>query len=167
MEQVVQQLQQQVQQLQQQLLQQQQQQGGGAMMAEAVAAIRELAAAQNRPTRPMLVDNKGLGRPQTFNGKEGHFQRWSQKFESFVSGVFPEAGRILTWASDQPEEISAEMVADEFGPDQVVVAQRVEGLDAIMHQMHTALVQNCEDVSSETSVFRIFETEKASEIAKL
>eukprot|EP00959_Pyramimonas_sp_CCMP1952_P096953 2026699-Pyramimonas_sp.AAC.1 len=86
MEQVVQQLQGQVAQLTQQLLAIQQQQPVGEEMADAVAAIRELAQAQAHRERPTLVDTRGLGRPKVFNNKEDEFQSWAQKAESFFSG---------------------------------------------------------------------------------
>eukprot|EP00959_Pyramimonas_sp_CCMP1952_P437731 9164504-Pyramimonas_sp.AAC.1 len=64
-------------------------------MADAVAAIKELAQAQAQRERPTLVDTRGLGRPKVFNNKEDEFQSWAQKAESFFSGVFPEAERLL------------------------------------------------------------------------
>eukprot|EP00959_Pyramimonas_sp_CCMP1952_P122523 2561562-Pyramimonas_sp.AAC.1 len=84
-------------------------------MAEAVAAIRDLARAQADRSRPTLVDTKGLGRPKVFSNKEDEFQNWSQKVESFFSGVFPEAERLLEWSADQGGEVDLDAVRDEFG----------------------------------------------------
>ena len=53
---------------------------------------------QTTTRTPMLGDNSGLGRPQTFSGDEAQFQRWSQEAESFFSGVFPDGARLLARA---------------------------------------------------------------------
>ena len=37
----------------------------------------------------MLVDPKGLGKPQVFSGREEDFYVWAKKVENYVSGVFP------------------------------------------------------------------------------
>ncbi|CAK0855964.1 unnamed protein product [Prorocentrum cordatum] len=147
MEQVIQQLQAQVLQLTQQLQAVQQgaaQQGG---MADAVAAIRELARAQADRSRPTLVDTRGLGRPKVFSNKEDDFQNWSQKVESFFSGVFPEAERLLEWSADQGGEVELDAVRDEFGELQDDPERRVEQLEAITHQLFTALIQLTEGES--------------------
>ena len=37
----------------------------------------------------MLVDQKGLGKPPVFSGREEDFYVWTKKVGNYVSGVFP------------------------------------------------------------------------------
>ena len=80
----------------------------------AVHAINNLAARQAQSRTPMLGDNNGLGRPQTFSGDEAQFQRWSQEAESFYSGVFPDRARLLALAAERTDEISSNKINYEF-----------------------------------------------------
>ena len=72
-----------------------------------VGAIPALVQAVNRfVDRPeqhsRLVDNKGIGKPTTFDGTESKYREWSAKFESFVVGVYGEDFmRVLEWAVER------------------------------------------------------------------
>ena len=50
------------------------------------------------PTKWMLVDQKGLGKPPVFSGREEDFYVWSTKVENYVSGVFPNVCGALSFA---------------------------------------------------------------------
>ena len=51
------------------------------------------------PTKRMLVDQKGVGKPPVFFGKEEDFYVWAKKVENYVSGVFPNVrGGRLHWS---------------------------------------------------------------------
>ena len=108
-------------------------------MGEAVTAIRELAAAHGRKEQPSLIDAKGLGKPKEFSGKEEDFQQWSQKTESFCTGVIPMAEFMLEWAADQATEIVGASIEVEFG-DAAEEGREVPNLDFVLAQMHTALM---------------------------
>ena len=43
----------------------------------------------NRAQAPMLVDQKGLGKPPVISGREEDFYVWAKKVENDVSGLFP------------------------------------------------------------------------------
>ena len=58
--------------------------------------------------RRSLVDVKGLGKPQTFSGKEADFVTWIRKLSNFIAGVYPEARQILAAAAEATEEIRTE-----------------------------------------------------------
>ena len=47
--------------------------------AEAVQALNNLATAEVRKDTTRLIDEKSLGRPEDFSGKEEDFQQWSKK----------------------------------------------------------------------------------------
>ena len=57
-------------------------------LAELPGAITTVLTRAQAPTRRMLVDPKGLGKPPMFPGKEEHFYVWTKKIENNVSGVF-------------------------------------------------------------------------------
>ena len=56
-------------------------------LADAVRAVNNLATAQVRKDTPSLIDEKGLGRPKEFTGREEDFEQWSKKTEAFFAGV--------------------------------------------------------------------------------
>ena len=58
-------------------------------LAELLGAITTVLSRSQAPMRRMLVDQKGLGNPPMFSGKEEHFYVWTKKVENYVSGVFP------------------------------------------------------------------------------
>ena len=63
------------------------------------------------PTRRMLVDPKGLGRPPVFSGREEHFYVWTKKVENYVSGVFPNVRGALAFAAESQNVVTAATVA--------------------------------------------------------
>ena len=58
-------------------------------LAELPGAITTVLNRSQAPTRRMLVDAKGFGKPPVFSGREEHFYVWTKKVENNVSGVFP------------------------------------------------------------------------------
>ena len=50
------------------------------------------------PTRRTLVDQKGLGNPRVFSGREEDFYVWAKKVEMYVSGVLPNVRGALSFA---------------------------------------------------------------------
>ena len=80
-------------------------------LAELLGAITtELSRAQ-APTRRMLVDQKGLGKPPVFSGREEDFCVWAKKVENHVSGGFPNVRGALTFAVESQDAVTATSVA--------------------------------------------------------
>ena len=94
----------------------------------AVRAIHNLANAQAQKDTPNLIDVKGLGRPEEFSGKEGHFQQWSKKTQAFFAGMIKESEMMLGWAAEQGTEITHESVDLEFLPTGTNVERGVQNL---------------------------------------
>ena len=63
------------------------------------------------PTRKMLVDQKGLGKPPVFSGREEDFYVWAKKVENYVSGVFPNVRGALSFAVESQDAVTATAVA--------------------------------------------------------
>ena len=53
-------------------------------LAELPGAITTVLGRSQAPTRRMLVDPKGLGKPPMFSGREEHFYAWTKKVENYV-----------------------------------------------------------------------------------
>ena len=73
-----------------------------------LGALPALAQAMNKlienpePTS-RLVDNKGIGKPTSFDGTESKLREWAAKFESFVVGVYGEDfRRVMEWRLRRP-----------------------------------------------------------------
>ena len=109
-------------------------------LADAVRAINNLATAQVRKETPSLIDVKGLGRPKEFTGREEDFQNGSKKTEAFFAGVIMESKTMLEWAAELPKEITMTAIDLEFLPTDTNKDRRVQNLEFVLQQMHTALI---------------------------
>ena len=79
-------------------------------LAELPGAITTVLNRAQAPTRWMLVDQKGLGKPPVFSGQRRRLLRGGQEVENNVSGVFPNV-RALTFAVESQDAVTATSVA--------------------------------------------------------
>ena len=79
-------------------------------LAELLGAITTVLN-REAPTRRTLVDQKGLGKPPVFSGREEGFYVWAKKVENYVSGVFPNVRGALTFAVESQDAVTATSVA--------------------------------------------------------
>ena len=80
-------------------------------LAELSGAITTVLSRAQAPTRRMFVDQKGLGKPPVFWGREEDFYVWAKKVENYVSGVFPNVRGTLTFAVESQDAVTATSVA--------------------------------------------------------
>ena len=80
-------------------------------LAELPGAITTVLNRSQAPTRRMLVDPKGLGKPPILSGREEHFYVWTKKIENYVSGVFQNVRGALAFAAESPDVVTAATVA--------------------------------------------------------
>ena len=80
-------------------------------LAELPGAITTVLSRSQAPTRRMLVDPKGLGKPPMFSGREEDFYVWAKKIENYVSGVFPNVRGALAFAAESQDVVTAATVA--------------------------------------------------------
>ena len=80
-------------------------------LAELLGAITTVLSRSQAPMRRMLVDQKGLGKPPVFLGREEHLYVWTKKVENYVSGVFPNVRGALTFAAESQDVVKAATVA--------------------------------------------------------
>ena len=80
-------------------------------LAELLGAITTVLNRSQAPTRTMLVDPKGLGKPPVFSGREEDSYVWAKKVENYVSGVFPNVRGALAFAAESQDAVTAATVA--------------------------------------------------------
>ena len=68
-------------------------------LAELSGAITTVLSRAQAPTTRMPVDQKGLGKPPVFSGREEDYYVWVKKVENYVSGVFPNVRGALSFAA--------------------------------------------------------------------
>ena len=69
-------------------------------LADLPGAITTVLNRAQAPTRRMLVDQKGLGKPPVFSGREEDFHVWAKKVENCVSGVVANVRGALMESQD-------------------------------------------------------------------
>ena len=79
-------------------------------LAELPGAIKTVLSRAQAPTRRMLVDQKGLGKPPVFSDREEDFYVWAKKVENYVSAVFPNVRGALTFAVESQDAVTATSV---------------------------------------------------------
>ena len=80
-------------------------------LAELLGAITTVLSRSQAPTRWVLVDPNGLGKPPMFSGREEKFYVWTKKIENYVSGVFPNVRGALAFAAESQDVVTAATVA--------------------------------------------------------
>ena len=112
--------------------------GGIGAIPALVQAVTKLSTTRSDSNR--LVDNKGIGKPTSFDGQEQKYREWSSKFEAFVVSVFGEVfRRVLEWAVERQDPIDKTAWTDAFGKDSD--DDEVDGIDDMVAQLHMALQQ--------------------------
>ena len=105
---------------------------------------RELLAALKKPDkRVTLVDNKGLAKPERFDGKEENFLCWRTRVEAFVTSVFPDMQDVMEWVDEMDAEIDATAIQGAFGPTNPSV-KTVEHIQDINGEFFAVLQSLCE-----------------------
>ena len=75
-------------------------------LAELLGAITTVLNRAQGPTRRMLVDPRGLGKPLVFSGRGEDFHVWAKKVEKFVSDVFPNVRGALSFAVESQDAVT-------------------------------------------------------------
>ena len=106
------------------LEQQQRQQEQTALLTRLAESRTELARNTKREEpRKLLVDTKGIGKPERFNNEEHTFRKWVRSVTNLVVSIFgKEFEKVLDWCLDQdgPDDITVDEVEAAHGePDGV------------------------------------------------
>ena len=73
------------------------------------AAMAQTGGNQGRRT---LLDQRGLGKPHSFNNEEREFHVWAQKLTNYIASVFTDVRSSLIWCIEQTVEIDLALVAN-------------------------------------------------------
>ena len=89
---------------------------GQAGIAALAENLGRLSTSLQRGDRKLLIDTKGIGRPEVFSNDDGHFRRWARSVVNLTTAIFGSSFQsILEWVVDQDEEITVEKVEEEHG----------------------------------------------------
>ena len=136
------------------LLLQQQQQGMQGGPVDVGRAFQELARSQSELLEAMrtsksgdkkmnLVDNKGLAKPDRFDGQESRFLYWRTRLEAFMTSVYPDLEDILQCAEESDHEITSADVQAAWGATNPIerTIEDIEGIDTQVYAVLQTLVE--------------------------
>ena len=89
--------------------------GPGNALAQLVQSQKELLDALRVKEQVRLVDNKGLGKPDKFDGTAEKFLSWKIKTSSYLASVRKDLREILTWAEECDHAITTDDIDKAFG----------------------------------------------------
>ena len=95
------------------------QQTGVAEMVKSLGDLaKSLESKSERKDRRLLVDTKGLGKPETFNNDEQSFRRWARTVCNLTVGVFgKEFQDVLDYCLDLEDAVDFTTLETKFGDD--------------------------------------------------
>ena len=112
-------------------------------ISQLAASIGELAKNLGEKKEPkLLIDNKGLGRPEPCDNQEDSFRRWARSVSNLAVGIFGKSfGSMMEWAAEQESPIASEESEDvdlTFGdPDaENYVADAANKVDQLYRVLH-------------------------------
>eukprot|EP00438_Fugacium_kawagutii_P008184 Skav214678 [mRNA] locus=scaffold923:680348:681763:+ [translate_table: standard] len=113
--------------------------GGGGALAELIGAQRELITALKSKEQVKLVDNKGLGKPEKFDGNAERFLSWKIKTSSYLGSVRKDLREVLVWAEENDYAITNDMVDKAYGL-QADEIDRIENIEDLRKEVWDALL---------------------------
>ena len=129
-------------------------QGGVTMLASAVGELaKSLEKKEGRRKSQILMDTKGLGRPESFGNVEGEFRKWAKSIDKlFVTTFGREFIEILEFILEQEDAIEISRMESEFGAGTVADLDDLEDkADQIHHVLLTLTSGETEDLMAGAS----------------
>ena len=81
-------------------------------LTQALAGLPAALQTGGNQGRRTLIDQRGLGKPQSFNNEERDFHVWAQKLTNYIASVFTDVRPSLIWCIEQIVEVDIRQVAD-------------------------------------------------------
>jgi hypothetical protein len=113
--------------------------GPGSALAQLVQSQKELVDALRPKEQVRLVDNKGLGKPDKFDGTAERFLSWKIKTSSYLASVRKDLREILVWAEDCDHAITADDIDKAFG-SQADAIDQVSNIRELRRELWDALL---------------------------
>lgn len=113
--------------------------GPGSALAQLVQSQKELVDGRRSKEQVRLVDNKGLGKPDKFDGTAERFLSWKIKTSSYLASVRKDLREILVWAEDCDHAITADDIDKAFG-SQADAIDQVSNISELRRELWDALL---------------------------
>ena len=111
----------------------------GNALAQLVQSQKELVEALKMKEKLRLVDNKGLGKPDKFDGSTEKFLSWKIKTSSYLASVGKDLREILAWAEDCDHANTADDIDKAFG-NQADAIDQVLNISELRRELWDALL---------------------------
>ena len=111
-------------------------------MAESIGELaKNLGKKDDKKDRRLLVDTKGLGKPEMFNNDELGFRRWSRTICNLTVGVFgKEFQDVLEFCLDRDDPVDMTELVTKFGIDPEIDPEAgIPGLEDKCDQLYRVL----------------------------
>ena len=107
--------------------------------------VTDLVKKKDSSGEKILVDVKGIGKPEVFRNNEGKFSGWARKVENFIVSIFGEEFRaVLEWSLTQDKEVTRADWDSVFGHSADDL-DRVDNLEHKISQVYQALMSLTEE----------------------
>jgi hypothetical protein len=103
------------------------------------AQVVATAAIARRRDTTTLVDNRGLGKPQSFKNDEDSFRMWASKTEEYILGVYPQLEPVLLWAAEHTLAIDDAALSLVYGATAADPLDEIEDMANLNVQIYTCL----------------------------
>ena len=114
-----------------------QSQAGVQVIASSVESIAKALETKREEKRKILIDTKGLGRPEAFDNKEDSFRRWARSIETLMASVYgTEYTAVLEQVLDSESEVLVSDLETAFGSGTV---EDIKDLGSAADQLHRIL----------------------------
>ena len=114
-------------------------QGGVSMLASAVGELaKSLEKKDDRRKSQILMDTKGLGRPESFGNVEGDFRKWARSIDNlFITTFGREFIEVLEYILEQEDAIEMSAMESAFGTGTIAA---IDDLEDKADQIHRVLL---------------------------
>ena len=105
---------------------------------------------EQQARRQGLVDNKGIGKPNSFNSDKKSWSSWSFRLANFLENLRPGMKKALDWAQEEAAEIGDDInnvdMVSMVAASPLIPAQEVQNISS---QLYSVLAQLCDGESSD------------------
>ena len=116
---------------------------GMGVLNELAKSQKELVDALKVKEQVRLVDNKGLGKPEKFDGQAEKFLPWKIKISSYLGSIRRDLREVLSWAEEIDVPIDDASVDTAFGATADAIDQ-IEGIHDLRKELWSALLMTTE-----------------------
>lgn len=113
--------------------------GGSSGFTELIEAQKELTNALKSREQVRLVDNRGLGKPDRFDGDLEKFLPWRIKTTSYLCSIRKELREVLQWSEERDSPIKDSDVRATYGPSADPIDQ-IANIEELRRELYDVLL---------------------------